>query len=70
MNTNTMFATVECVNIVYGNLSDEVLLQDEEERNSEAYRIVIDRRNKLFDLLRKHLYLHGQYELEDGEIFD
>jgi len=70
MNINTMFATTECVNIVYGNLSDEIFWQDEEERNSVEYRGMIDRRNKLFDLLRKHLYLSGQYELEDGEIFD
>lgn len=43
---------------------------EEEEREEEMARIAEEIRNRLSDMLRKHLYMTGNYELEDGEIFE
>lgn len=42
---------------------------EEEEREEEMARIAEERRNLLSDMIRKHLYMSGNYDLEDGEIF-
>lgn len=42
---------------------------EEEEREEEMAKIAEERRNLLSDMIRKHLYMSGNYDLEDGEIF-
>ena len=43
---------------------------EEEDREEEESRIENEIRLKELDMERKIMYLNGEYELEDGEIFE
>jgi hypothetical protein len=46
------------------------LCWEEEERQEEEARLALKKEIEALDQERKHLYLLGKYELEEGEVFE